>query len=358
MTSDEVCMAIRQGLRNKSHNYEIELHPLADGGDGSIDILNRYLHLQKHKVDTVDPLGRPISTYYFSLEDTAFIELAKSSGLRLLDQDEYNPLFTSTLGTGYIIQDAVQKGYRNIYLFLGGSATNDAGMGIATALGYTFLDNLKKPLLPIGGNLGRVFQISKNAGLEHFSDLQFTLLCDVNNPLYGPNGAAYVFAGQKGADNKMIKKLDEGLQHFAFMLSEYSGKKVAKLPGCGTAGGTPASILTLFNARIKSGIDTFIELTHLAQKIKESDIVISGEGKLDITSTQGKLISGVSHLCKKYEKPLFLFVGKNELPLIDQEALSIKNIFEISDIANGEKDAMNKAKDYLEQLAGAIDFNY
>ncbi len=357
LTAQEVCESIRNGLARKSSNYHIWIHPLADGGDGSIDILAQYVEVQKHEVSTTDPLGRLIQSYYYTSDKSAFVELAKASGLSLLNDSEYNPLLTSTLGTGTIILDAISKGFKQIYLFLGGSATTDGGMGIASALGYTFTDNLKNPLSPIGQNLGQIFKIEKTAGFKHISRVNFTILCDVSNPLHGPNGASFVYAKQKGADHKMIKYLDDGLIHLEKVLKSYSGKDLTNLKGVGAAGGTPACLLGLFDSQLQSGIKTFIELTGLEEKIKSADIVISGEGKVDKQSIDGKLVKGVSDLCRSYNKPLFLFVGKNDLTKDESTALNISKVYEIMDVAEDERDALNNPKYYLERLASNVDFS-
>ena len=323
---------------------------MADGGDGSLEILNQHLILKEHKIISSDPLGREITTNYFTSPDAAFIELASASGLVLISEKERNPLLTSTFGTGKIIEDALKKGFQQIYLFLGGSATNDAGMGIAAALGCQFLNKDNKPLEPIGGNLSKVHFV-KNTHCFDFQKIKITLLCDVNNPLYGPRGAAYVYARQKGATDKQVKMLDNGLRHFNAVLQKQLKIDIGSLPGSGAAGGIAASLVALFEARLKSGFSTLSELTSLEKQIQTADLVISGEGKLDGQSLQGKVVDGVAALCKKYKKRLALFVGKNELTQKELNSLNIEAIFSVMENANDLQDALNNGAIYLEKLA-------
>lgn len=350
LSSREVCESIQDALLKSPNNYQIKTQAMADGGEGSIDIISEQLNLQKQEIQTFDPLGRAINTYYYTSSKAAFIELAKASGLNLLKKEEYNPSRTSTLGTGLIIKDAFHKGYKNIYLFLGGSATNDGGMGIASALGYTFFGNRNKPLPPIGQSLAKVCSIQNKADLNQFSGLKLELLCDVNNSLHGPNGAAYVYAKQKGADTNLVKELDKGLQNFSEKLEQHSGRDVSNIPACGAAGGVPAALVALFKAQIKSGTASIIKLINLEQKIIGADLVISGEGKIDRQTIQGKLIHGLAQLCQKHKTLLYLFVGENNLSSKDIDFLNIFKVYDIMSVANNQQDAIENATTYLKQL--------
>lgn len=350
LSADEVCSAISNGLNNPEYAFEIIRHPMADGGDGSLAILNNYLDLKKQHVQTTDPLGRKISTQYFTSPSAAFIEVASASGLVLLKEEERNPLKTSTLGTGTIIVDAISKGYREIYLFLGGSATNDAGIGIASALGCQFLDEQEKVLAPIGKNLSLIKYIKSTHSFD-FEKIKMTLLCDVNNPLFGLSGAAHVYAPQKGATKEQVAYLDNGLKNFSNILQQQTGIEVSHIPGSGAAGGIGASLIALFGAQLEKGFEALSRLTGLEKQIQLVDWVVSGEGKLDKQSLQGKVISGIAGLCEKYDKPLVLFVGKNDLSTKDIKHLNAKHIFSISEKAKGIEDAMLNAATYLEEVA-------
>ncbi|MEO1260786.1 MAG: glycerate kinase [Bacteroidota bacterium] len=351
----EVCHAIRNGLEKNRKKIETVFHPMADGGDGSLEILAGHLQLKAQKINTTDPLGRTLSANYFTSSNAAFIEVASASGLVLLNKEERNPLLTSTYGTGKMIADAIQRGFNNIYLFLGGSATNDAGMGIATALGCQFLDAEKKLLQPAGGNLSEVHFIKKEIHFD-LKKISLTLLCDVTNPLHGPAGAAHVYARQKGASNEQIKLLDEGLNHFGKIIFQQTGMEVHNIPGSGAAGGIGAGLVALFGAELKSGFAAIAELTGLEEHIKSADWVISGEGKLDVQSLQGKVVDGIARLCKKYRKPLTLFVGKNDLAQSELDKISVKNVFSIAETANDLEDAMQNGAYYLEKLSHQLIF--
>ena len=352
MSAQTVCEAIGKGLENDSA-LEMIYYPMADGGDGSLNVLSNHLSFSKNKVLTVDPIGRVITCHYLTYSDFVFIELASASGLTLLSENEKNPLLTSTIGTGKMIADAISNGYKKIYLLLGGSATNDAGMGIATELGFQFLDKNKNELLPIGKNLVDVKFISYNSIFD-LEKIKFTLLCDVQNPMYGTTGAAFVYAAQKGATNKQISFLDEGLKNFSSVLEKYCGRNISQLAGGGAAGGIGAGLVGLLNAELKRGFESIATLTNLEEQIKNADWVISGEGKLDEQSLEGKVISGIATLCKKHQKPLALFVGKNELTFMQMNELNAKYIFSISDVAENFEDAMFNGEKYLTVLANTF----
>lgn len=356
LSGQEVCEAITKGLQKTHPTATIISHPMADGGDGSIEILSSHISLQKHSIEIADPLIRKITSSYYTSSDAAFIELASASGLVLLEESERNPLHTSTLGTGEMVLDAITKGYQKIYLFLGGSATNDGGIGIATALGFQFLDRSNKQLSPIGASLPFIHKIDNE---EHFDfrKLDITLLCDVQNPLCGFNGAAHIYAPQKGASPEQVLFLDNGLKHYAELLKHYTGKDLSEEPGIGAAGGIGAGLVALCGAQMAKGFELIAQLTDLEKKIAAADWVISGEGKLDEQSLQGKVVDGIAQLCQQHQKPLTLFVGKNDLSEKALLALNIKHVFSIMDNAKDTKDAMSNGKKYLTALAKDFKFD-
>lgn len=356
LSASEVCQAIEKGLNSQKRNFEISTHPMADGGDGSLSVLANYLQLTKQDILTVDPIGREISAIYFTAENAAFIEVASASGLVLLSKKEQNPLKTSTIGTGIMIADALAKGYQQIYLFLGGSATNDAGMGIASALGCQFLDEQKNVLKPVGGNLLHVKQIEYSPHFD-FTKIKIVLLCDVTNPLFGSTGAAHVYAAQKGAKPEEIEYLDDGLRNFSRTIHQQMGINISSLPGSGAAGGIGAGLVALYGAKIEMGFDVIAKLTGLENRIQNADWIISGEGKLDEQSLQGKVIDGVARLCRKHTKPLTLFVGKNDLSTHETALLRATSIFSVSEHALNMEDAMSNGAKYLEQIAESCTFS-
>lgn len=350
MSAQQVCVAMEKGLRKNDDSVEIISHPMADGGDGSLEILSNFMSLQKHKIITVDPINREIIVPYFTSKDAAFIEVASASGLVLLPKREQNPMLTSTIGTGKIIADAISKGFQKIYLFLGGSATNDAGMGIATQLGFRFLNKNKNELLPIGENLSKV-KFIYHSSIFDLEKIKFTLLCDVDNPMFGKFGAAHIYAPQKGATIKQVNFLDNGLKNFSVILKQKTGIDPSQIPGSGAAGGIGGGLVSLLNAELRNGFETMALLTNLENQIKSADWVISGEGKLDEQSLQGKVVNGISTLCKKHQKPLSLLVGKNELSQKQIDNLKIKHIFAIMDKAKNLDDALLNGHLYLKKMA-------
>lgn len=350
LSAHEVCQSIGEGLQIGKESIEVIYHPMADGGDGSLAILSDHLKLKVQTVDTTDPLGRAIKTQYYTSSDTAFIEVASASGIVLLSEEERNPLMTSTFGTGKMLLDAINKGFQHIYLFLGGSATNDAGMGIAAALGCQFLDEQNEVLQPTGSNLSRVQSIRKSEFI-HPQEIKMTLLCDVTNTLYGSNGAAHVYAHQKGATDEQIHYLDNGLKHFSGIIRKQLGIDISTFPGSGAAGGIGAGMHALFGAKLEKGFAAISKLTGLEQQIQSCDMVISGEGKLDKQSLQGKVIDGIAKLCKKHDKPLALFVGKNELKEQYICDLGTKAVYAIAEQSNSMEDAMLNGAIYLREMA-------
>ncbi len=350
LSAKEVCEAIASGLRKKEEPLDITFHPMADGGDGSIEILADHLSLEEVSIKSQDPLGRPITAKYFTSKDAAFIEVASASGLVLLEESERNPMHTSTLGTGILLHDAISKGHQNIYLFLGGSATNDAGMGIVQALGYHFLDKENNILTPVGKNLSNVKSI-KNNNLFDFSEINISVFCDVLNPLFGKNGAAHIYGPQKGATAEEVQYLNSGLINFSNVLQKRTGIDVSAIVGGGAAGGIGVGLVALCGAQLKKGFKMMAELTNLEAQIQQADWVISGEGRLDGQSLQGKVIDGIANLCQKHQKRLSLFVGKNNLSEKELLALNINQALSISSIAKNHEDAMRNGRFYLEVLA-------
>ena len=350
LTAGEVCEAIAAGLRAGRPGATIRLAPLADGGDGTLAILHKYLHLRPRKINSRDPLGRPLAVAYLENEDSAFIEVAAASGVVLLQPEERNPLNTSTYGTGLQLRDALERGKRKLFLLLGGSATNDLGLGIAEALGFEFYDNHSKLVRPGGGNLSLIKSI-KSPVLNLWENAEITLLCDVDNPLYGPNGAARVYAAQKGATPPVIEELDRGARHVAQVLKKYTGVSVHGIAGGGAAGGIGSGLTALVGAKLTGGFEAISRLTGLEASIEWADLVISGEGQIDAQSLRGKVVGGVLDLCRKYQKNCCLFAGRSTLErqlFIGKKAVPTRTIM---GVAPDEEAAITHASDYLTEMA-------
>ena len=351
LTAEEVCSSICKGLLSVNSNFQIHLHPLADGGDGSVEILKSKINLQEKTIKTVDPLGRAIDAHYHYTNDSAFIELANASGLVLLHEKERNPRITSTFGTGLMIKDALDKGLQKIYLFIGGSATNDGGIGIAHALGYDFLDENDMPLNPIGDNLRKIYHI-RNQKLYDFDNIEIVVLCDVINPMTGVNGAAFTYAEQKGASSTDIKILEEGLIHFNTILGSKTDEDLSTIKGMGAAGAVGASLVGLLKAKMQNGFQMIAEITQLEKAITNADFVITGEGKIDSSSFQGKVVGNVIDLCEKHNTRCGIVSGVNSVININCSKLVYKK--SVISMAENTKDSMHSAKKYLEEIGSEI----
>lgn len=311
LSSTEVCQMVEETL---GRSFSILTHPLADGGEGTLKAIAGCLPQAQWISQTVmGPLpDQRVEANYLWLgkSQTAFIEMAQASGLTLLKLSERNPALTTTYGTGELIKDALNRGAKKLYLAIGGSATNDAGVGMLMALGWQFLDNLGNSIHLGGNQLIKIHQIIPPQASQAFSQ-GVEIFCDVTNPLYGPNGAAQVFAKQKGADENLIKHLDQGLKHFSDRVQQQLGINV-NFPGAGAAGGLGAGAKLGFDAKISQGIERIAELTQLEAHIQASDVIITGEGQFDQQSLQGKVICGVLALAQSYQKPVIVLTGNSD----------------------------------------------
>jgi glycerate 2-kinase len=318
-----VCKAIKRGIIAALPNAHIVELPLSDGGEGLSDIAAHYFDLQRIEVETCDPIFRKHTANYGLSHDntTAFIEMAQAAGLQLLKNEERNPLKTTTFGVGEMIQNAIDKGATRIIIGLGGSATTDAGAGMAAALGWQFLDKNGKTVSPIGGDL---IKIVKAIPPPYFSEnIAFEAICDVKNPLFGEYGAANVFAKQKGGTEKAIQLLDKGVTHFANIIGAD-----ASIQGAGAAGGLGYGCLFALNAVMKRGIDSVLNWANFDAQIADADYIFTGEGRLDAQTLQGKLISGIAERAKG--KPIIALCGALDLPPQYLKELGIKSAFSIT----------------------------
>lgn len=339
--------ALARGLNNRGAEITTIIHPLADGGDGTLSVLSQTLDIPFENLATIDPLGRPRTAPFLMRGTTAYFELATASGISLLKKEERDPLRTTTLGTGRMMRVAADRGARDLVLGLGGSCTTDAGLGIACELGVRFYDKNKKTIIPAGGNLLEIasLDISKAIGINTMG-----ILSDVSNPLYGPHGAAYVFGPQKGANEREVDLLDRGLRHVAELIERYTGRSVSKLNGGGAAGGIAAGLAGLFDAKITNGFEFIKKQTNLTATVMKADLVITGEGQLDQTSLDGKVVGGVAALCRKYGKPLVAVVGGSELSVEETDRIGLQRVYTVVEKAGSVARAMEAAADYLEQI--------
>ncbi|MEZ4903619.1 MAG: glycerate kinase [Spirosomataceae bacterium] len=308
LTASEVCEAMHEGILRAAPTAEVLSIPMADGGEGTTDILTYNAKGEIQKALVLDPLGRAIQAEWGLAADlkTAYMEMASASGLRLLQPKERNPLLTSTFGTGQLIQAAIDKGVSTIVLGIGGSATTDGGTGMAAALGWQFLDDKGSKIVPNGKNLISIHKIIPPAFTPPI-DIQ--VACDVAAPLYGPMGAAFVYAPQKGANERMVEELDNGLRHIATLVQRDFSVDLAATEGTGAAGGLGFGLLFFLNATLKEGVKIVMEQTLFEEKLQGVDLILTGEGKIDAQTLQGKLIAGVAQSAKQKNIPVVAICG-------------------------------------------------
>jgi glycerate kinase len=326
--------------------------PLSDGGEGVFDILRAALSLRPVSIQASDPLGRPMmASYGISTDGTiALVEMAAASGLQLLSLKERNPLRTTTFGTGELLADAKRRGVRHALLGIGGSATNDAGIGAAAALGWRFLGQQGEAIEPAGGNLGKIASIIAPPG-KPFARLD--VLCDVTNPLFGPAGAAWTYGRQKGGDDKSLAELDAGLRHIAQLMEKTTGRKgLAEMPGAGSAGGMGFGALAFFDATLKRGIDMVLDLTGFDRSAEAADLVITGEGHLDGQSGQGKLVQGVSARAGK--TPVVALAGKLSVTREQIKALGLAAAYSINSVERPLPEMLAATGENLEKTASNL----
>ncbi len=311
LTSIEAATAIKQGILNVDGNIDIEIKPLADGGEGTVEALVEGMNGEIETISVTGPILDKVDATYGILKDTntAIIEMAQASGLPLVPQDLRNPLNTTTYGVGEIIKEAIKKGCRNFIVGIGGSATNDCGIGMLQALGFEFY-NKENKLVGLGGKeLNEIKYIKTNNRLKELDKCKFRIACDVNNPLYGENGAAYIYGPQKGATEEIVKELDEGLRNFAKVVKSDLNKDIANVEGAGAAGGLGFGFLGFLNAKLESGIKIILDEIKLEESVKDADIVITGEGRLDNQTAMGKAPIGVAKLAKKHNAKVIAIAG-------------------------------------------------
>ena len=349
LTGFEFCDAVEEGLRMVFKEAEIFKMPLADGGDGTMEVARHYINGDKVSVTVNDPLFRPIEASYLYSKGTgiAYIEMAEASGLKLLKDEESNCMYTTTLGTGELIVDALEKGAKEIILGIGGSATNDGGMGMASALGYRFLDGDEEELEPIGGNLAAVRKIDDSNINPKLNGVMVKVACDVTNPFYGQNGAAYVYAKQKGASDNEIVLLDQGLTNFAEIIHRRFNMDLQKIDGAGAAGGVGGGALIFLKGDLISGIDMVKELSGFDTAIEGAYWIITGEGKLDEQTLSGKTIDGVVTSAKRKQIPVAALCGSVSISIAQQQAFGIEYVASIVRGVGTLQEAMAKSYDNL-----------
>lgn len=311
LTSIEAGNAVCEGIKKVYPQAEVAVFPVADGGEGTVEALITGLHAQRRQIEVQDPLGRTITAVYGILKEQkmAVMEMASAAGITLLKPEERNPLETSTFGVGQMICDAVRQGCRTFLIGIGGLGTNDGGAWMLQALGFDLLDENGKKIEPGALGLSHLHQISTDHVLPELAECTFHIACDVVTPLCGSRGCSAVYGPQKGADEKMIRQMDQWLFHYAEVTKKIYGHADKDYPGAGAAGGLGFAFLAYTKAVLESGISLILKIIGLEEEIKDSDFVITGEGKLDGQTVMGKAPVGIAGMAKRYHKPVIAFSG-------------------------------------------------
>ena len=315
LSSLEAGQAIKEGVQVVYPEADVVVRPLADGGEGTVEALAIGMGGELVHVSVTGPLGDAVTAEYGILKaddarpKTAIIEMSAAAGITLVPDEKRNPMHTTTFGVGELIKDAIDNGCRHFIVGIGGSATNDGGIGMLQALGYDFLDKDGAPVAYGGAGLQSIARIQAENVLPALKDCTFRVACDVTNPLCGPMGSSAIYGPQKGATPEMVKELDEALLHYAELSKETFDHADRLYPGTGAAGGMGFAFLTYTNAVLESGIKIVLEETGLEEEMKDADFVITGEGRLDSQTALGKAPIGVAHLAKKHDKKVLAFAG-------------------------------------------------
>ena len=356
MTSMDAGKAVAEGIYRTDSEAEVLVRPLADGGEGTVEALTSGMSGSRQQIQVTGPLGTPVICEYGIIEasGTAVIEMAGAAGITLVPDEKRNPLYTTTYGVGEVIRDAVKKGCRRFIIGIGGSATNDGGVGMLQALGYDFLDKDGNQIKHGAIGLKDLVQIKDDKAIPELKDCEFHIACDVTNPLCGEQGCSVIFGPQKGATEQMIKDMDHWLADYAKIAKESFTKADADKPGTGAAGGLGFAFLTFTNATLKSGVDLILHETKLEEEIKDADIVITGEGCLDAQTAMGKAPIGVAKLAKKYGKLVLGFSGAVTKGATACNEAGIDAYFPIVRSAVSLEDAMKK-KNAQENLIDTVE---
>ncbi|MDR2157672.1 MAG: glycerate kinase [Clostridiales Family XIII bacterium] len=348
MSSIEICGIMEKAIWNVFPGAEIVKIPVADGGEGSVDCFLEALGGGKATVPVKGPFFEETEGFYGRLPDgTAVIEMAAAAGLSLAG-DKKDPELATSYGVGELIAAALSRGSRRIILGLGGSATNDGGCGMAAALGVRFLNTAGESFIPTGGTMKDIARIDADSLLSAARSADFVTMCDIDNPFFGKNGAAYVFGPQKGADAEAVKRLDGGLMHLAERIRLDLGKDVAPLPGAGAAGGMGGGSVAFLNAKLTMGIETILDVTHFDETVADADLVISGEGKIDAQSLRGKVVIGIAKRAKRAGVPLIAVVGDVGDGIGQAYGLGVTAVFSINRTAVPYREARLRSRADLE----------
>lgn len=354
LTSEEVITSIKKGIVKHDKSAIFEEVLISDGGDGFLNSIERIFNLNKIKLKGKDSLRRDIETYYLICKNkkTAYIELANSSGISKLKESERNPMYTSTFGTGIEIKDAIKKGVNKIVIGIGGSSTNDLGLGLISALGVTFLNKDNDEITPTGSNLNDIVKINfPKSVYREISKIEWVVINDVNNITFGENGCAKIYGAQKGANNNEVEMLEIGGVNMHKILKNHFKKDCSNIKGSGAAGGTGYGLKLFTNCKFINGIDFIFKYSGLNEKLKKTkyDYVISGEGQIDNQTFNGKAIDAITKKIKKYKIPVILICGRSLIDLSEFIDSNVEAILSIDSKSDRKNKLFDDADKFIEE---------
>ncbi|KHD37139.1 glycerate kinase [Clostridium acetobutylicum] len=356
MTAKEVCLAMEKGIKKVNDRINCIHVPMADGGEGTMQSLVDATNGKVYSLNVKGPLLDKVEAQYGILGngEIGVIEMASASGIHLVPKEKRNPLITTTYGTGELVRACLDRGVKKILIGIGGSSTNDGGVGAIKALGAKFLDEEGEDIGFGGGSLSKLNKIDLSELDERLSKVEIEVACDVNNPLCGKNGASNIFGPQKGATKEMVETLDENLKHYARIIKEQCKKDVIDMPGAGAAGGLGAGLVAFLDGKLERGIGLVIKYSGLEEKVKDCDIVFTGEGSIDYQTKFGKTPIGVAKLAKKYDKPVIALAGKVGDNIEDLYEEGIDSIFGIIRGVGTLEEVLKDGKENIEKTSENI----
>lgn len=360
LSAHSAAEAMEHGVKRADPKAEVVLKPVADGGDGFAEVLAEAVHADKIAISVTGPLGNSINSaiYYSNPNSLAIIEMATIAGLTLVSLNNRNPLLTTTFGVGEAIRTALDAGAKRIIIGIGGSATNDAGIGMATALGAKFFNSEGETVQPVGGSLEEIVGIDISGMDRRLANVKIDVACDVDNPFYGEMGAAHIFAPQKGANPEQVTKLDKGLRQFAALVNEKLGVELSNLPGAGAAGGLGGALLAFCNAELSRGIDIVLDTLEFNEALENATLVLTAEGQLDDQTDHGKAPAGVAKRAHQYNIPCIALAGSVNTQLATLDQSHITAAFSICPGSVSLKQSMENAFEYLSNTTEQVIRNF
>jgi glycerate kinase len=347
LSSIEICTIISDKIYKHFPHCHVVSIPVADGGEGSVDCFLSALGGEKIVETVSSPYFEDMESFYGLIDNTAVIEMAACAGLPLVE-DRKNPSLTTTYGVGQLIMAAAKKRCKKIIVGLGGSSTNDGGCGAAAAVGVKFYDKKGNEFIPIGKTLIDIDRIDLSHKAKELDNIEIITMCDIDNPMYGPTGAAYIFGPQKGADEKMILELDKGLKNLCDVIERETGKDLKDYPGSGAAGAMGAGMIAFFNSVLQMGIETVLDTVKFDEIIEDADMIFTGEGRIDSQSLRGKVVIGVGKRAKNKNIPVTVIAGGAANNIDDAYDMGVTSIFTINRLPEDFEISRHKSKENLE----------